>query len=171
MAISRLLKICALTVIPLSLAAAVMLSFAPATLLAQGADKASHKHQHQVTIPTEDRFVPYAMTIRAGDTVVWQNTDTDNHTVVSDDAFTTSDNKGTNQVIPGTDNNPQHKPGTLTLKFKKPGVFVYYCRFHSKLDSFNQPVAPGPDGGIQDPQSGNFGTPMTGVIVVLPGDN
>lgn len=167
MAKSHFLRTCALTVIPLSLVVAVTLLLAPTSLLAKSNDGGDKKHQHQVTIPTEDRFVPYAMTIRTGDTVVWQNTDTDNHTVVSDDAFTTTDNKGINQEIPGTDSNPQHTPGTLALKFKKPGVFVYYCRFHSKLDSFNQPVAPGPDGGIQDAQ-GNFGTPMTGVIVVLP---
>jgi len=37
------------------------------------------------------------------------------------------------------------------------------------LDSFNQPKAPGPDGGIQDP-NGNFGTPMNGVITVVGED-
>jgi len=31
-------------------------------------------------------------------------------------------------------------------------------------------VAPGPDGGIDD-EHGNFGTPMTAVIQVLPNDN
>ena len=33
-------------------------------------------------------------------------------------------------------------------------------------DSDNQPLAPGPDGGIQD-SNGNFGTPMSGVITVV----
>ena len=55
----------------------------------------------------------------------------------------------------------------MVLRFRHPGTFVYYCRLHAKLDEFNQPVAPGPDGGIQD-ASGNFGTPMSGVITVLP---
>jgi hypothetical protein len=36
------------------------------------------------------------------------------------------------------------------------------------LDEFNQPIAPGPDGGVQDATTGNFGTPMSGVITVLP---
>jgi hypothetical protein len=57
-----------------------------------------------------------------------------------------------------------------SLKFNHPGTFVYYCRFHAKLDAFNQPIAPGPDGGIQD-ANGNFGTPMTGVVTVLPKDD
>ena len=30
-----------------------------------------------------------------------------------------------------------------------------------------QPIAPGPDGGIQD-TNGNYGTPMSGVVTVLP---
>jgi hypothetical protein len=34
------------------------------------------------------------------------------------------------------------------------------------LDPDNQPIAPGPDGGIQD-SNGNFGTPMSGVITVV----
>jgi hypothetical protein len=93
--------------------------------------------------------------------------DTDDHTVVSDDVFNTAGNQGTNVVIPGTDSN-NGVPGTLVLHFDKPGTFVYYCRFHSHLDQDNQPVAPGPDGGIQD-ANGNFGTPMMGIITVTPG--
>ena len=62
-------------------------------------------------------------------------------------------------------------PGRFTLRFDHPGTFTYYCRFHAHLDSANQPVAPGPLGGIKD-ASGNFGTPMMGVITVLgEGDN
>jgi hypothetical protein len=54
----------------------------------------------------------------------------------------------------------------LTLEFDHAGTFVYYCRFHSMLDADNQPIAPGPDGGIQD-ANGNFGKPMSGVITVV----
>ena len=124
---------------------------------------ASASHIRQVTVPHEDRFTPFALTIRTGDTVRWVNTDEDNHTVVSDDAFNTAGHKGTNQLIPADG-------GSFMLRFNRPGTFVYYCRFHSHLDSSNQPVAPGPDGGIQD-TNGNFGTPMMGVVTVLPGDD
>ena len=78
---------------------------------------------------------------------------------MSDDAFDTAGNRGTDRLLP--------PDGNVTLRFNQPGTFVYYCRFHAKLDTFNQPVAPGPDGGIQD-ASGNFGTPMSGVVTVLP---
>jgi plastocyanin len=118
------------------------------------------KTVHQVTVPEADRFIPYALTIRAGDSVKWTNNDEDDHTVVSDDAFNNAGNQGTDELLAADG-------GTVTLRFKHPGTFVYYCRFHAHLDAFNQPVAPGPDGGIQD-ANGNFGTPMTGVVTVLP---
>jgi plastocyanin len=120
--------------------------------------------QQQVVVPGEDRFFPLAITIHKGQCVEWVNQDTDDHTVVSDDAFDTAGNEGTNHLLPGTDSNGG-QPGRFVLRFDRRGTFVYYCRFHAHLDGDNQPVAPGPDGGIQD-ASGNFGTPMMGVITV-----
>jgi plastocyanin len=112
----------------------------------------------QVIVPDEDRFAPYAITIRVGQTVQWVNNDTDDHTIVSNDAFNTAGHRGVNVLLPAG--------GTYKLTFKHAGVFPFYCRFHAMLDSQNQPIAPGPDGGIQD-QNGNFGTPMNGVITVV----
>jgi plastocyanin len=114
----------------------------------------------QVTIPQADQFTPFALTIHAGDIVRWVNTDGDPHTVVSDDAFDTAGHHGTDQILNASG-------GRFTLRFLHAGTFVYYCRFHAHLDAQNQPVAPGPDGGIQD-SNGNYGTPMSGVITVLP---
>jgi len=126
-----------------------------------------NRPHEMVIVPEEDRFTPFALTIKAGETVRWVNKDTDDHTVVSDDVFNTAGNQGTNQLLPGTDSN-NGVPGTFDLHFSHPGTFVYFCRFHAHLDTDNQPVAPGPKGGIQD-ADGNFGTPMMGVITVLPG--
>jgi plastocyanin len=125
----------------------------------------SERRPVQVTVPEVDRFAPFAVTIHTGQSVEWVNRDTDDHTVVSDDAFNTAGHRGTDHLLPGTDSNGG-QPGRFTLQFDRPGTFVYYCRFHAHLDSSNQPVAPGPRGGIQDP-SGNFGTPMMGVVTVL----
>jgi hypothetical protein len=122
-----------------------------------------------VVVPGEDRFTPFALTIAPGDSVEWVNEDTDDHTVVSNDAFNTAGHQGFNMLLPGTDSTGG-QPGTLTLRFPHPGTFNYFCRFHSHLDDFNQPVAPGPRGGIQD-DNGNFGTPMMGVVTVLPNEN
>ena len=120
----------------------------------------------QVIVPGEDRFTPFAQTIHAGESVRFVNMDTDDHTVVSLDAFNTAGNRKLNVILKGTDNNGG-KPGTLLLHFNRPGTFVYYCRYHSHLDGSNQPVAPGPKQGIQDPD-GNYGTPMMGIITVVP---
>jgi plastocyanin len=64
----------------------------------------------------------------------WINRDTDDHTVVSDDAFDTADHRGTNHLLPGTDSNGG-QPGRFVLRFDRPGTFVYYCRFHAHLDA------------------------------------
>ncbi len=127
---------------------------------------AQHGQMVRVVVPGEDRFTPFAITIRAGQTVQWVNQDTDNHTVVADNAFDTAGHQGTNHLLVGTDAN-HGQPGTFSLRFDHAGTFVYYCRFHAHLDADNQPVAPGPEGGIQDAK-GNFGTPMMGVVTVLP---
>ena len=136
-----------------------------AALIPMGVVSASASHRdgsvRKVTVPAEDRFAPFSVTIHAGDAVRWSNGDEDDHTVVSDDAFNTAGHKGTDHLL--------EVGGTFVLHFNHPGVFVYYCRFHAHLDSFNQPVAPGPDGGIQD-ENGNYGTPMSGVVTVLPED-
>jgi len=116
----------------------------------------------QIIVPDEDRFTPFAITIRVGQRVQWINNDTDDHTVVSDDAFNTAGHRGINVLLPANG-------GTFTLTFKHPGTFPFYCRFHAMLDADNQPIAPGPKGGIQNP-NGNFGTPMNGVITVLGDD-
>src|SRR5512147_2001448 len=120
-----------------------------ALLVPVSAALADRPSTHVVTVPEEDRFDPFVMTIKAGEQVTWVNNDTDDHTIVSDDFFTTSNNKGVNTLLPGTDSNGGN-PGKVTLRFRKAGVFVYYCRFHSHLDDAHQPAAPGPDGGIQD---------------------
>jgi plastocyanin len=125
--------------------------------------------QRQVTIPQEDRFTPFAITIHVGQTVQWTNRDGDDHTVVSDNAFNTAGHQGVDHILPGT-LKTGGKPSTFSLTFQHPGTFVYYCRFHAKLDADNQPIAPGPDGGIQA-ANGNFGTPMSGIVTVLPNDD
>jgi plastocyanin len=127
------------------------------------------KTHHQVIVPGEDRFRPFSLTIRVGDSVEWINNDTDDHTVVSNDFFNTTGERNVDTLLPGTDSTGG-VPGTFTLRFTRAGVFNYYCRIHSMLDEEHQPIAPGPGGGIQDPATGNFGTPMMGVITVLPGD-
>jgi plastocyanin len=153
------------SVIPLAL----LVSAGTAGIVAASGSSAASESQHSnhvVSIPKIDRFTPYQLTIHEGDTVTWVNNDTDNHTVVSDDAFDTAGLGGLDHTIVGTEAN-HGRPGTFRVRFDQAGTFVYYCRFHSHLNSEHQPIAPGPRGGIQD-TNGNFGTPMSGVITVMP---
>jgi len=140
-----------------------------------------HSHHVLVGIPGEDRFAPFAIQIQAGDTVDWVNSDTDDHTVVSNDAINTANPQNIDVVVPGTDSN-NGNPGVFSITFHDPGMWNYYCRFHSTPNTeYNQPFAPGPNGGIQtdkDPSKCNppgsptdtcdFGTPMMGVIMIMP---
>jgi plastocyanin len=148
--------------LPVAAAVIVLGALGAAGAIGFGGNGGRGPRVHQVTVPDSDQFTPFALTIRAGDSVRWVNTDSDDHTVVSDDAYNTPGKKGINRLLGANG-------GTLTLRFRRPGTFVYYCRFHAVLNANNQPVAPGPDGGIQD-ANGNFGTPMSGVVTVLPGN-
>ena len=127
-------------------------------------------HHRLISVPEEDRFLPMSLVIRSGDTVDWVNNDGDDHTVVSDDFFNTTGPKNVDVVLPASG-------GTFSIQFHHRGVFVFFCRFHAHLDEDHQPIAPGSDGGIQttttfcDPggaETCNNGTPMMGVITVLP---
>ena len=85
----------------------------------------------QIIVPDEDRFTPFAITIRVGQKVTWINRDTDDHTVVSNDAFNTAGHRGVNMLL-------KANGGKFTLTFRHPGVFPFYCRFHAMLDADNR---------------------------------
>ena len=149
--------------VPIVIAAVALIPAGATHAVATGAYGGGTVH---VTVPDSDRFLPFARTIHVGDTVAWTNHDTDDHTVVSDDVFNTTGPRKINALLKGTESNGG-EPGRYAIFFNEAGTFVYHCRFHSHVDSAHQPVAPGPDGGIQD-EDGNFGTPMMGIITVLP---
>ncbi len=102
---------------------------------------------HVVSVPG-DRFVPFALTVTVGDTVTWQNTDTDPHTV---------------ETVPGQAPAPIDltlDPGSSgSFTFTVPGVYHYYCSAHASLDSKTGQV-----GAL--PSVDNPAEPMEGVILV-----
>jgi len=128
-------------------------------------DDAKRRHAAaMVIVPEEDRFTPFETTVFDGDRVDFINQDSDDHTIVSDDAVSDGGPRGVDMILEGTENNGG-QPGKVSIVFGRPGTWVFYCRFHSHLDAHHQPVAPGPDGGIQD-ANGNYGTPMMGIVHV-----
>src|SRR4051794_34861435 len=87
------------------------------------------KTHRQIVVPEEDRFTPFSVEIKPGESVEWVNNDEDDHTIVSDDVFNTAGYRGIDQLLPGTESN-HGQPGRFTLQFTHPGTFVFYCRFH-----------------------------------------
>lgn len=128
---------------------------------------------YSVVIPDSDRFVPFAIVINKGDSINWTNNDSDDHTIVSIDAV--------NKIAPRNINYIVKAGASYELKFDQIGQWIYYCRFHSQLDDYNQPIAPGCHngeiGGISSKiicgnkvLTNNYGTPMMGCVTILPKD-
>ena len=84
--------------------------------------QSSNPTVRQIIVPDEDRFTPFAITIRAGQRVQWVNNDTDDHTVVSNDTFNTAGPRGVNVLL-------RANGGTFNIEFHHPGTFPFYCRF------------------------------------------
>jgi plastocyanin len=74
--------------------------------------------QHTVDI-TDGAFTPAVITIRAGDTITWTNSDDSPHTVTSDDgAF---------------DSGLIDEGQSWSMTFTRAGTFGYRCDFHSEM--------------------------------------
>jgi plastocyanin len=64
-------------------------------------------------------FSPMTLTVKAGTTVTWKNTDGEPHTVTSDTGLFRSG---------GLD-----QDDTFSFKFDKPGTYKYVCSIHPKM--------------------------------------
>jgi plastocyanin len=73
---------------------------------------------HSVTIKGM-KYTPASITIKAGDSVEWDNGDQRDHTVVAADGSFTSGNIG-----PGA---------TFSFRFTKPGKYEYSCTLHPRM--------------------------------------
>lgn len=69
------------------------------------------------------KFQPATMTIQAGQTVTWKNTDTIDHTVTS----------GTPSAPTGLFDMTLHPNDTFQFTFQQAGAFQYFCRFHASM--------------------------------------
>jgi plastocyanin len=109
-----------------------------------------------VNIPAADFFLPMVLNIRAGDSVRFVNNDGDAHTVTTDPVYSSSYFQGVNVTLHGRNNSG---PGSVRIRFNRPGTFTYYCRNHAHLDQ-GQPV----NGGVEG--NGVPGRPMMGIVIV-----
>jgi plastocyanin len=65
------------------------------------------------------QYSPASLKIKAGNTVVWTNSDTHDHTVVASDNSFKSGNIRTG--------------GTYSHEFAKPGTYTYSCSYHPRM--------------------------------------
>lgn len=93
------------------LAAAIM-------LLSLGLGAQPHGQAHTVTIQNM-QFSPAVLQIKAGDTVIWNNTDDRDHTVIAADGSFNSGNLPSGQSF-------QHR-------FTTSGTFSYFCKYHPRM--------------------------------------
>lgn len=64
-------------------------------------------------------FDPATVTIKAGESVIWTNLDSMNHTVAADNGEFKSGDLG--------------KGATFTFKFDKAGTYAYHCSIHPSM--------------------------------------
>lgn len=74
---------------------------------------------HKVNIQA-GQFSPNTLTMYLGSTVSWTNTDTETHSIVSEDGI--SFNSG--NIVPG---------GTFSFKPLANGMYSYYCGLHASV--------------------------------------
>ena len=85
---------------------------------AAAADSLSPVH---VTIH-DHAFVPRVVHVRAGQSIVWLNTDQDPHTVTSGSKNVDDGRWTSSRLIPDGE--------TFTLRLRKPGTYAYFCKPH-----------------------------------------
>jgi plastocyanin len=93
---------------------ALLVAIAPTIVLSKPAKPQTHK----VTIKGM-KFTPANLTIKAGDSVTWENADDRDHTVDAADNSFNSGNIGPN--------------GTFSFTFNKSGKFAYNCGLHPRM--------------------------------------
>ena len=72
-----------------------------------------------IVIAKDFMFAPTTITIRAGSSVTWKNTDDEPHTVVSDTGLFRSGALDTNE--------------SFSFRFDQPGTYHYACSIHPRM--------------------------------------
>jgi plastocyanin len=99
----------------------------PALILLTTLASAAHKHAHAQPAPSNMvvmknfDFSPMTLTVPAGTTVTWKNTDGEPHTVTSTDGLFRSGALDTNDHF--------------SFKFAKAGTYKYVCSIHPKMQA------------------------------------
>lgn len=79
-------------------------------------------------------FVPATLTVKAGSTVTWTDTDSISHTVTTGTFVLGSDGLRSSEHPDGLINMPLSGGKNVTFTFTKPGKYVYYCSIHKGMN-------------------------------------
>jgi plastocyanin len=79
-------------------------------------------------------FLPATLTVKAGTTVTWTDTDSIAHTVTTGTFVLGSDGLRTSQNPNGLINMPLSQGKNVTFTFTKPGKYIYYCSIHHGMN-------------------------------------
>jgi len=100
------------------LGTAVLVAGLAACAPAAGSAAASPVATTEVRLPPSYKFVPAAITVKAGTTVTWTNADNFTHSVQFEDGGLPTDAR---VMEPGQQ---------VTFTFDTPGTYAYRCSFH-----------------------------------------
>ena len=151
------------------LAAAITMVAAAALVLALAPGIERARAQNSASVDIADfTFGPNSVTITAGGTVTWTNSDSAPHTATGDGG---SFDTGT--IDPG---------GSQSITFDTPGTYTYFCAIHPDMTATVVVVAAGDDGtdngtddggedvsGLPDTGSGMTSSDMSGGLAALGG--
>jgi plastocyanin len=113
----HLLQAARVALLAVSAAAQAQVPAVPAAAAAPAAAQAAAAAG--IVIARDFMFAPVAITIKAGSTVTWKNTDDEPHTVVSDAGLFRSSALDTNE--------------SFSFRFDKPGTYHYACSIHPRM--------------------------------------
>lgn len=80
-------------------------------------------------------FMPDSLTVPAGTTVTWEDTDGIPHTVTTGTYTVDSSGVRTSQTPDGMINKPLTTGQNVTFTFDKPGTYTYYCAIHPGMNA------------------------------------
>jgi plastocyanin len=93
------------------------------------------QHDKGTTVTTKLlSFTPAKLTVKAGTTVTWTDSDSIAHTVTTGTFVLGSDGLRSSQNPDGLINMPLSTGKNVSYTFKKPGKYVYYCSIHHGMN-------------------------------------
>ena len=109
-----------------------VLAVASCSLLVLGAAAAAPLQDAKVEI-TDKGFQPQQIEVMAGQSVIWMNNATKEHTVTARAAAAPEQDDEKDKSKAAFDSGPIKPGGSFSFKFEKPGTYPYACSIHKTM--------------------------------------